>query len=269
MSDTTPERLAEPASSNGNAPPQDAGEQAFHAYLHQHGGTLLKRILDQGLSMDQNSFPFVLSYLTLAQFRAAAQVPEAIKTTTASVQAVLANELKTLYTLAAADLRNNVAALHDAAHCVNSTTRQISLPDTETIKAATESNAQTAQTIVKALSTFNQRLSALQRWRVTVFGLVAVLYFVGGAWFVWRDHHDLQKTIYEHVALRTRDAIDRLQYLKEHIEEVKPFLDTGVRVSVVRDSVSGDTVLFFKGRNGASLYYPRCADGKYAINVLQ
>jgi hypothetical protein len=28
-------------------------------------------------------------------------------------------------------------------------------------------------------------------------------------------------------------------------------------------------VLFFQGTNGASLYYPRYVDGKYAINVLQ
>jgi hypothetical protein len=42
-----------------------------------------------------------------------------------------------------------------------------------------------------------------------------------------------------------------------------------VLVSVERDSVSGDTVLFLQGTNGVSLYYPRYADGMYAINVLQ
>jgi hypothetical protein len=80
-----------------------------------------------------------------------------------------------------------------------------------------------------------------------------------------------QKRIYEHVAARSKDAIERLQpdYIKQHLSNLKALLDTGVRISVERDHLSGDTVLFFQGTNGASLYYPRYVDGKYAINELQ
>jgi hypothetical protein len=58
-------------------------------------------------------------------------------------------------------------------------------------------------------------------------------------------------------------------YIREHLENLKAFLDTGIRVSVERDKLSGDTVLRLEGANGVSLYYPRCTDGKYSINVLQ
>jgi hypothetical protein len=74
-----------------------------------------------------------------------------------------------------------------------------------------------------------------------------------------------RKAFMEHMAARAEDALGRIQYL----DTVKPFLDTGVHVSIVRDRVSGDTVLFFEGTNGVSLYYPRYTDGKYTINVLQ
>jgi hypothetical protein len=79
------------------------------------------------------------------------------------------------------------------------------------------------------------------------------------------------RRIYEHVAARSKDAIERLQpdYIKQHLSNLKALLDTGVSISVERDHLSGDTVLFLQGTNGASLYYPRCVDGKYAINVLQ
>jgi hypothetical protein len=100
---------------------------------------------------------------------------------------------------------------------------------------------------------------------------LGVLYFAGGACFVRNDHRAIQKTIYEHVAARTKDAIARLQpdYIREHLENLKAFLDTGIRVSIERDNLSGDTVLRLEGANGVSLYYPRCTDGKYSINVLQ
>ncbi len=103
-----------------------------------------------------------------------------------------------------------------------------------------------------------------------VVGL-GILCFAGGAYFVWNDHHSIQKTIYEHVTVRTKDAIARLQpdYIREHLENLKAFLDTGIRVSVQRDNLSGDTVLRLEGANGVSLYYPRYTDGKYSINVLQ
>jgi len=126
---------------------------------------------------------------------------------------------------------------------------------------------------LSALRAFNGNLhltKARPSHLLVIVGL-GILYFAGGACFVWNDHHAIQKTIYEHVAARTKDAIARLQpdYIREHLENLKAFLDTGIRVSVERDNVSGDTVLRLEGINGVSLYYPRCTDGKYSINVLQ
>jgi hypothetical protein len=126
---------------------------------------------------------------------------------------------------------------------------------------------------LSALRAFNvnQRLiKARPRHLLVIVGL-GILYFVGGACFVWNDHHTIQKTIYEHVAARTNDAIARLQpdYIREHIENLKAFLDTGIRVSIERDNVSGDTVLCLEGTDSVSLYYPRCTDGKCSINILQ
>jgi hypothetical protein len=108
-------------------------------------------------------------------------------------------------------------------------------------------------------------------WHLIVLIGLVILYFAGGAWLVWNDHRNLQRTIYEHVAVRTKDAIERLQpdYIKQHLDTLKALVDTGVRVSVERDSVSGDTVLFLQGTNGASLYYPRYINGKCEINVMQ
>jgi hypothetical protein len=73
------------------------------------------------------------------------------------------------------------------------------------------------------------------------------------------------------VAARTKDAIERLHpdYIKQHLSNLKALLDTGVSISVERDQLSGDTVLFFQGINGVSLYYPRYVDGRYALNVSQ
>jgi hypothetical protein len=125
---------------------------------------------------------------------------------------------------------------------------------------------------LSALRAFNvnQGLIKTRPRHLLVVGL-GILCFAGGAYFVWNDHHSIQKTIYEHVTVRTKDAIARLQpdYIREHLENLKAFLDTGIRVSVQRDNLSGDTVLRLEGANGVSLYYPRCTDGKYSINVLQ
>ena len=125
---------------------------------------------------------------------------------------------------------------------------------------------------LSALRAFNvnQRLIKTRPRHLLVVRL-GILCIAGGAYFVWNDHHAIQKTIYEHVAARTEDAIARLQpdYIREHLENLKAFLDTGIRVSVQRDNLSGDTVLRLEGANGVSLYYPRCTDGKYSINVLQ
>jgi hypothetical protein len=126
---------------------------------------------------------------------------------------------------------------------------------------------------LSALRAFNGnlRLTKARPSHLLVIVGLGILYFAGGACFVWNDHHAIQKTIYEHVAARTKDAIARLQpdYIREHLENLKAFLDTGIRVSVERDNLSGDTVLRLQGANGVSLYYPRYTDGKYSINVLQ
>ena len=64
--------------------------------------------------------------------------------------------------------------------------------------------------------------------------------------------------------------MERLQsdYIKRHLDTLKAFIDTGVTVSVVRDS-DGDTTLYFQGRAGVSLFKARYSSGKYAISVLQ
>jgi hypothetical protein len=205
-----------------------------------------------------------------------AELPRRLNDTLAQAQVQLVTELKALHTtqlaaLAAAngELQKNIDALHGAAQSASSLAQRLSFPDADKIKAATESNAQTAKTIAGAADAISRRVRAVRLWHLGIIFALAILYFAGGAWFVWNDHRNLQKTIYEHVAARTKDAIDRIQCLKDHFDAVKPFLDTGVRVSIARDSVSGDTVLFFEGTGGVSLYYPRYADGRYAINVLQ
>ena len=70
---------------------------------------------------------------------------------------------------------------------------------------------------------------------------------------------------------QTAQTIERLQpdYIKQHLDNLKALLDTGVSISVERDQLSGDTVLFFQGTNCVSLYYPRYVDGRYALNVSQ
>jgi hypothetical protein len=207
-----------------------------------------------------------------------AELPTRLNDSIAQAQAQLATQLKALYAtqlaaLAAAngELHKDVTTLHEAAQSANSLARQLSFPDVDKIKAATESNAQTVQAIASAANTISQRLAGSRLWHLIIIAGLGILYFAGGAWFVWNDHHNLQKTIYEHVAARTKDAIERLQpdYIKQHQDSLKAILDTGVHISVQRDSVSGDTALFFEGTNGVSLYYPRYVDGKYAINVLQ
>jgi hypothetical protein len=141
--------------------------------------------------------------------------------------------------------------------------------DADKIKAAIEDNAKTAQAITSAAITISRRLAAIRRWDLVIAGL-GLLYFIGGAWFVWNDHRVVQKTIYQQVALHTKDALERLQseYIREHLDTLKALVNTGVTVSVVRDS-EGDTTLYFQGRPGVSLSNPRYASGKYAISVLQ
>jgi hypothetical protein len=206
------------------------------------------------------------------------QLPQRLTASIAADRAQLTAELKALYaaqlnSLAGASdqLQKHVAALHDAGQSAQSLATQLSFPDADKIRATVERNAQTAQTIANSASTISRRLAVNRIWHLIVIAGVGILYFVGGAWLVWDDHRSIQKTIYEHVAARTRDAIERLQpdYIKQHLDNLKALLDTGVSISVERDQLSGDTVLFFQGTNGVSLYYPRYVDGRYALNVSQ
>jgi hypothetical protein len=142
--------------------------------------------------------------------------------------------------------------------------------DADKIKAAIEDNAKTAQAIVSATSTISRRLAAIRQCHLPAIAALGLLYFIGGAWFVWNDHRSVQQTIYQQVALHTNDALKRLQsdYIKEHLDSLKAFIDTGVTVSVVHDS-DGDITLYLQGRSGVSLFKPRYSSGKYAISVLQ
>lgn len=206
------------------------------------------------------------------------QLPQRLTAGIAGARAQLTAELKALHAAqlnslagANAQLQKHVATLHDAGQSAQSLATQLGFPDADKVRAAVESNAQTAQTIASAASSISRRLAMSRTWHLVVIAGFGFLYFAGGAWFVWNDHRDVQKRIYEHVAARSKDAIDRLQpyYIKQHLDNLKALLDTGVSISVERDQLSGDTVLFFQGANGVSLYYPRYVDGKYAINVSQ
>ena len=99
---------------------------------------------------------------------------------------------------------------------------------------------------------------------------LGLLYFIGGTWFDWNDRRAVQNTIYQQVTQHTKDALERLQltYIKEHWGSLRAFVNTGVTVSVVRDS-EGDTTLYFQGHPGVSLFKPRYSSGKYAISVFQ
>jgi hypothetical protein len=205
------------------------------------------------------------------------ELPKRLSDTITQARAQLTTELRSLHTAQLAglsgindELHKEVTALHEVAQSANSLARQLSFPDVDKIRAITEGNALTAHAIASAATAISRRLAVNRLWHLFVIVGLTALYFAGGAWFVWNDHHNLQKTIYEHVAARTKDAIERLQpdYVKQHLDNLKALVDTGVRVSVERDSDSGDTVLFLQGTNGISLYKPHYVDGMYAINVL-
>ena len=171
---------------------------------------------------------------------------------------------------ATTQLRAQLAALQNTVDSAKTVAEHLTLADADKIKAAIEDNTKTAQAITSAAITISRRLAAIRRWDLLVIAGLGLLYFIGGAWFVWNDHRAVQKTIYQQVALHTKDALERLQsqYIKEHLDSLKAFVNTGVTVSVVRDS-EGDTTLYFQGRPGVSLFNPRYSSGKYAISVLQ
>ena len=64
---------------------------------------------------------------------------------------------------------------------------------------------------LSALRAFNvdQRLIKTRPRHLLLIVGLGILYFAGGACFIWNDHRAIQKTIYEHVAARTKDAIAR------------------------------------------------------------
>jgi hypothetical protein len=170
----------------------------------------------------------------------------------------------------AVEIDRGLAAFQEVSMARPDMRAATALPDADTIQAAIENNAKAAQALVCAASTITRRLAAIRRSHILLVTWLGLLYFVAGAWFVWNDHRALQQTIYQRVALHTTSALERLQpdYIKEHLNNLKAFLDTGVTVSVVRDS-DGDTTLYFQGRPGVSLFKPRYSSGKYAISVLQ
>lgn len=206
------------------------------------------------------------------------ELPKRLNDSIAQAQAQLTTELKAYHTslLAALhgannDFQKDVAALGEAAQSVRSLAQQLTFPDADKIKAATESTARTAQAIASAASTIDQRLSALRLWHLVVIAAIVILYFAGGAWFVWRDHRRVQQVIYEHVAARTATALARIQpdSLQQHVRYLKALLDLGVHFSIAHDTNNGDTVLTLEGGDGVTLYYPRYAGGKYFINIIQ
>jgi hypothetical protein len=167
-------------------------------------------------------------------------------------------------------LCTQLTTLQNTVDSAKTVAEHLALADADKIEAASEDNAKTAQAITSAAITISRRLAAIRRRDLLVIVGLGLLYFIGGAWFVWNDHRAVQKTIYQQVALHTKDALERLQseYIKEHLDTLKAFVNTGVTVSVVRDS-EGDSTLYFQGRPGVSLFNPRYSSGKYAISVLQ
>jgi hypothetical protein len=207
-----------------------------------------------------------------------ADLPRRLNDTLAQAQVQLTTELKALHTdhvtsLSALNgqLQSHVAALRAAAQKLISLAQQLTFPDAEKIKAATENNTQTAQAIVAAAGTFNHRLATFRLWHLILIAVLGVLYFASGTWFVWRDHRSVQHLIYEHVAARTADALARIQpeSLRQHVGDLKELLDLGVHFSIAHDTKNGDTVLTLEGGNGVTLYYPRYEAGKYYINIIQ
>jgi hypothetical protein len=203
-----------------------------------------------------------------------AELPKRLNNTFAEAQTQFVSELKALHAHQAslsADVDKKATALQQAVQNADVFARQLNFPDADKIKAAAESNAATAQTIANAAGVINRRLSTLRGWHLIIFAVVALLYFAGGAWFVRWDHHRVQSEIYERVAARTVQALQRIQpdELRQHVQLLKDLLDLGVHFSLSHDTVSGDVVLTLEGRDGVTLYYPREVGNKYYINVIQ
>src|SRR5258708_8120223 len=145
------------------------------------------------------------------------ELPERLSDTITQARAQLTTELRSLQTAQLAglsgindELHKQVTALHEVAQSANSPARRLSFPDVDKIRAITEGNAQTAHAIASAATTISERLVVNRLWHLVVITGLTALYFAGGAWFVWNDHHYLPETIYQHVAARPQDALERL-----------------------------------------------------------
>src|SRR5260221_10126378 len=180
------------------------------------------------------------------------ELPKRLSDTITQARAQLTTELRSLHTAQVAglsgihdELHKQVTALHEVAQRANSLARQLSFPDVDKIRAVTEGNAQTAHAIASAATTISERLAVNRLWHLVVIAGLTALYFAGGAWFVWNDHYNLQKNIYEHVSARTKDSVERLlaDYGKQHLDNLKALTATGVRGPVGRDNRSGGTGL--------------------------
>jgi len=117
-------------------------------------------------------------------------------------------------------LCTQLTRLQNTVDSAKAVAEQRALADADKIKAASESNAKAAQAIASAANTISRCLAAIRRWHLLVIAGLGLLYFIGCAWFVWNDHRAVQKTIYQQVALHTKDALGRLQsdYIKEHLK---------------------------------------------------
>src|SRR5260370_36540361 len=193
------------------------------------------------------------------------ELPKRLSDTITQARAQLTTELRSLHTAQVAglsgindELHKQVTALHEVAQRANLLARQLSFPDVDKIRAVTEGNAQTAHAIASAATTISERLAVNRLWHLVVIVGLTAFYFAGGAWFVWDDHHNFQQTIYGHVGARTKDAIERLQpdYVKQHLDSLKALVDTGVRVSVERHSVSCGPLFFLQGTTVVSVPSP-------------
>ncbi len=135
-------------------------------------------------------------------------------------------------------------------------------PDVEKVEALIDGNAETAKSI-------HSRLAASRRWNLLITAALAALYFVGGAWFVWNDHRSIHQTIYEKVAVGTKDALERLKpdWLQQHTDTLKPLINSGISISTGRDN-DGNIVLFFRGEPGVTwLSHPTFQNGYLTITV--
>jgi hypothetical protein len=91
----------------------------------------------------------------------------------------------------------SLTTLQNTIESAKAIVEQLTLADADKIKAAIEDNSKAAHAIAITASTISQSLAAIRRWHLLVIAGLGLLYFIGGAWFVWSDHRGIQKTIYQ------------------------------------------------------------------------